>query len=142
LTDQATLWVDRRSRTGGPVCGRRCAQQIVPTASRQFLENAERLFAGLDDAYIADPRTPILVLSLAASSGITEVEARNSLSYLAKVTPWLLDVDYHHGNGTQTIFYTRADVMTVSVHGDPMTESRSSSVTRMSAARVRAPAVT
>ncbi|MDM7948514.1 histone deacetylase family protein [Hydrogenophaga sp.] len=34
----------------------------------------------------------------------------------------VLDVDYHHGNGTQTIFYERADVLTVSVHGDPMTE--------------------
>jgi acetoin utilization deacetylase AcuC-like enzyme len=34
----------------------------------------------------------------------------------------VLDVDYHHGNGTQTIFYERADVLTVSVHGDPRTE--------------------
>lgn len=34
----------------------------------------------------------------------------------------VLDVDYHHGNGTQSIFYERADVMTVSVHGDPRTE--------------------
>lgn len=57
--------------------------------SRQFLENAKRLFAGLEDAYVADPRTPILVSSLAASSGVTEIEARSSLSYLAKVTPWL-----------------------------------------------------
>jgi len=34
----------------------------------------------------------------------------------------VLDVDYHHGNGTQTIFYERADVLTVSIHGDPLTE--------------------
>ena len=34
----------------------------------------------------------------------------------------VLDVDYHHGNGTQTIFDARADVLTVSIHGDPMTE--------------------
>ncbi|WP_332749329.1 histone deacetylase family protein [Hydrogenophaga sp.] len=34
----------------------------------------------------------------------------------------VLDVDYHHGNGTQTIFYERADVLTVSIHGDPVTE--------------------
>lgn len=34
----------------------------------------------------------------------------------------VLDVDYHHGNGTQTIFYERADVLTVSIHGDPSTE--------------------
>lgn len=31
----------------------------------------------------------------------------------------VLDVDYHHGNGTQDIFYERADVLTVSIHGDP-----------------------
>jgi acetoin utilization deacetylase AcuC-like enzyme len=31
----------------------------------------------------------------------------------------ILDVDYHHGNGTQQIFYERADVLYVSLHGDP-----------------------
>ncbi|WP_193188610.1 histone deacetylase family protein [Nisaea sediminum] len=31
----------------------------------------------------------------------------------------ILDVDVHHGNGTQGIFYTRGDVLTVSLHGDP-----------------------
>lgn len=34
-----------------------------------------------------------------------------------KVT--VLDVDYHHGNGTQQIFYDRDDVQFVSLHGDP-----------------------
>ena len=34
----------------------------------------------------------------------------------------VLDVDYHHGNGTQSIFYDRADVLFVSLHGDPRTE--------------------
>ncbi len=32
-----------------------------------------------------------------------------------------LDVDVHHGNGTQGIFYDRADVLTVSIHADPAT---------------------
>ncbi|MEX0808657.1 MAG: histone deacetylase family protein [Dongiaceae bacterium] len=31
----------------------------------------------------------------------------------------ILDVDLHHGNGTQGIFYRRGDVMTVSIHADP-----------------------
>ncbi|RME65050.1 MAG: GNAT family N-acetyltransferase [Alphaproteobacteria bacterium] len=31
----------------------------------------------------------------------------------------ILDIDYHHGNGTQDIFYERADVFTVSIHGHP-----------------------
>ncbi|PWB61411.1 MAG: acetylpolyamine amidohydrolase [Bradyrhizobiaceae bacterium] len=31
----------------------------------------------------------------------------------------ILDVDVHHGNGTQAIFYERPDVLTVSIHADP-----------------------
>ncbi|WP_378949081.1 histone deacetylase family protein [Mesorhizobium sp. ANAO-SY3R2] len=34
----------------------------------------------------------------------------------------VLDVDYHHGNGTQEIFYSRNDVQVINLHGDPMTE--------------------
>lgn len=33
--------------------------------------------------------------------------------------PAIVDVDLHHGNGTQGIFYHRSDVLTVSVHADP-----------------------
>ncbi len=32
----------------------------------------------------------------------------------------IVDVDVHHGNGTQGIFYQRGDVLTCSVHADPM----------------------
>ena len=34
--------------------------------------------------------------------------------------PAILDVDVHHGNGTQGIFYNRADVLTVSIHANPV----------------------
>lgn len=34
----------------------------------------------------------------------------------------ILDVDYHHGNGTQDIFYDRSDVLFVSIHADPATD--------------------
>lgn len=34
----------------------------------------------------------------------------------------VLDIDYHHGNGTQAIFYERPDVYFTSIHGDPHTE--------------------
>lgn len=33
--------------------------------------------------------------------------------------PAILDIDYHHGNGTQSIFYDRADVFFCSIHADP-----------------------
>lgn len=34
----------------------------------------------------------------------------------------ILDVDYHHGNGTQSIFYERGDVFFASLHGHPLDE--------------------
>ncbi len=43
--------------------------------------------------------------------------AANALSQSGRVA--VLDVDYHHGNGTQDIFYERNDVLTVSLHGPP-----------------------
>ena len=43
--------------------------------------------------------------------------AANILSKYGKVA--VLDVDYHHGNGQQEIFYERDDVLTISVHGHP-----------------------
>lgn len=43
--------------------------------------------------------------------------AANFLSKYGKVA--ILDIDYHHGNGHQQIFYSRKDVLTVSIHGNP-----------------------
>lgn len=43
--------------------------------------------------------------------------AADRLSKAGRVA--VLDVDVHHGNGTQHLFYDRGDVLTVSVHGNP-----------------------
>ncbi|MEJ2038178.1 MAG: GNAT family N-acetyltransferase [Desulfosarcinaceae bacterium] len=43
--------------------------------------------------------------------------AAHYLSGSGKVA--ILDIDYHHGNGQQDIFYQRADVLTISIHGHP-----------------------
>ena len=43
--------------------------------------------------------------------------AAHHLSDHGKVV--LLDIDYHHGNGAQDIFYRRKDVFTISIHGNP-----------------------
>ncbi len=43
--------------------------------------------------------------------------AAHHLSKLGRVA--ILDIDYHHGNGQQEIFYARNDVLTVSLHGHP-----------------------
>jgi acetoin utilization deacetylase AcuC-like enzyme len=43
--------------------------------------------------------------------------AADRLAKLGRVA--VLDLDVHHGNGTQDLFYDRADVLVVSIHGDP-----------------------
>ncbi len=43
--------------------------------------------------------------------------AAEYLSNYGKVA--ILDVDYHHGNGQQQIFYDRQDILTLSIHGHP-----------------------
>ncbi|MBN1309110.1 MAG: histone deacetylase family protein [Chitinispirillaceae bacterium] len=43
--------------------------------------------------------------------------AANFLSAFGRVA--ILDIDHHHGNGQQDIFYHRKDVLTVSIHGHP-----------------------
>jgi acetoin utilization deacetylase AcuC-like enzyme len=47
----------------------------------------------------------------------TAIAAQRLRSKAARVA--ILDVDLHHGNGTQGIFYARGDVLTVSLHADP-----------------------
>ena len=43
--------------------------------------------------------------------------AAHYLSTYGKVA--MLDIDFHHGNGQQNIFYERSDVLTISIHGHP-----------------------
>lgn len=43
--------------------------------------------------------------------------AAHSLSKTGKVA--FIDIDFHHGNGSQDIFYDRDDVFFISIHGDP-----------------------
>jgi acetoin utilization deacetylase AcuC-like enzyme/GNAT superfamily N-acetyltransferase len=43
--------------------------------------------------------------------------AAHHLSKYGRVA--MLDIDYHHGNGQQEIFYNRKDVLTISIHGHP-----------------------
>ncbi|MFP6770971.1 MAG: histone deacetylase family protein [Alphaproteobacteria bacterium] len=45
------------------------------------------------------------------------IAAQHMRGHCASVA--ILDVDVHHGNGTQGVFYDRADVLFCSLHGDP-----------------------
>jgi len=40
----------------------------------------------------------------------------------SEARPAVLDLDFHHGNGTQSIFYERSDVLYVSLHADPISD--------------------
>jgi acetoin utilization deacetylase AcuC-like enzyme len=48
-------------------------------------------------------------------------EAGGAASYTRRRVT-ILDIDYHHGNGTQQIFYERDDILTISIHADPLRE--------------------
>jgi len=49
------------------------------------------------------------------NSAIAAQELRSKYERVA-----VLDIDVHHGNGTQSIFYDRDDVLTISLHADPV----------------------
>jgi acetoin utilization deacetylase AcuC-like enzyme len=85
------------------------------------VEAAESLLAGEDAAY-ALCRPPGHHAFSDMAGGFcylnnTAIAAQHLRDLAERVA--VLDVDLHHGNGTQGIFYRRADVLTVSLHADP-----------------------
>jgi acetoin utilization deacetylase AcuC-like enzyme len=94
-----------KAATGAVNCALSCANKIIETGYLAYAlvrppgHHAEsRVFGGF--CYLN-----------------TAAIAANYLSQLGSVA--ILDIDYHHGNGQQEIFYKRKDVLTVSVHGHP-----------------------
>jgi len=88
---------------------------VALSATRLVLQGGERLAYALcrppgHHAY-SDLAAGFCFLNNAA---IAAQFARKTHSRVA-----ILDVDVHHGNGTQDIFYQRSDVFTVSIHADP-----------------------
>jgi len=75
-----------------------------------------------DDIYYALCRPPGHHAEHAMAGGYCYINnaavAAHYLSQYGKVAT--LDVDFHHGNGTQHIFYQRSDVFTISIHADPV----------------------
>jgi acetoin utilization deacetylase AcuC-like enzyme/GNAT superfamily N-acetyltransferase len=84
------------------------------------LTGADRLLDGARCAY-ALVRPPGHHAERASFGGFCYLNsaaiAAHYLSAYGRVA--VLDVDYHHGNGTQDIFYDRSDVLTISIHGHP-----------------------
>ena len=96
------------------------AYQAAYRAVECGLTAAESLFGGYSLAY-ALVRPPGHHAERKVFGGFcyfnTSAIAAAHLSAFGRVA--VLDVDYHHGNGTQDIFYDRDDVLTVSIHGHP-----------------------
>ena len=83
---------------------------------------AQRVMSG-DPACYALSRPPGHHASQDLAGGFcylnnSAIAAQHLLSQYSRVA--IIDVDVHHGNGTQRIFYERADVLTVSIHADPI----------------------
>ncbi|MET0910306.1 MAG: histone deacetylase family protein [Ilumatobacteraceae bacterium] len=102
--------------TAGTFDAARGAVDIALSATRRVLDGAGNAYglcrppghhapAAMYGGYCFFNNAAVAAHHIAATTG-------------TKVT--VLDVDYHHGNGTQQIFYGRDDVQYVSLHGDPV----------------------
>lgn len=84
------------------------------------LSAADELLAGTKSAYVLT-RPPGHHTERSVFGGFCYFNncaiAAQYLSKTGKVA--ILDIDYHHGNGQQQIFYNRKDVLTISIHGHP-----------------------
>jgi acetoin utilization deacetylase AcuC-like enzyme len=99
--------------TGNAYLAAKRAVDCAITAAKQLLEGYRLAYALVrPPGHHAEP---------AAYGGFcyfnSAAVAANLLSKYGKVA--VLDVDYHHANGTEEIFYNRADVLTMSIHGHP-----------------------
>ena len=99
--------------TGNAYLAARRAVDCAITASKQLLEGYKIAYALVrPPGHHAEP---------ASFGGFcyfnSSAVAANLLSNYGKVA--MLDLDYHHGNGQQQIFYERSDVLTISIHGHP-----------------------
>ncbi|WP_420413811.1 histone deacetylase family protein [Roseibium sp.] len=90
-------------------------------SAQSTIEGADLMLAGEQSAYVLSrPPGHHAFADLAGgfcflnNSGIA---AEHLLK--AGKRPAILDIDVHHGNGTQGIFYERGDVLTISIHADP-----------------------
>ncbi len=120
----------RRPRERSVLAGYFCIDTFTPIHRNSFraakravdctLTCAERIVGGARFAYSL-VRPPGHHAESSSFGGFcyfnNAAVAAHYLSKLGKVA--ILDLDYHHGNGQQDIFYQRADVLTVSIHGDP-----------------------
>jgi acetoin utilization deacetylase AcuC-like enzyme len=84
----------------------------VPVGEHCWLSTLRSAETAVSGADAVDRATGFCYLN---NSAIAAQRLRGKFGKVA-----ILDVDAHHGDGTQQIFYRRDDVLTISVHADPV----------------------
>ncbi|QEI05134.1 histone deacetylase family protein [Pigmentiphaga aceris] len=105
---------------------------LGPLSWRSMLRSAHSAVAAAEAVIAAGTANPTITYALCRPSGHHARRDRasgfcyiNNSAIAAELLcrqfgrVAVLDVDAHHGDGTQQIFYERADVMTISTHADP-----------------------
>jgi acetoin utilization deacetylase AcuC-like enzyme len=122
---------DPKPRTAKMRKGLYCFDTYTPITSGTFeaalngaaaaLHGAELLAAGTERSLYVLTRPPGHHAERSRCGGYSYFNnaalAAQMLTMMGPVA--VLDLDVHHGNGTQHLFFDRADVLTVSLHGDP-----------------------
>lgn len=120
-----------RVRGGKAMRGAYCFDTFTPITAGTFaaalggagaaLHAAELVAAGTERSVYVLTRPPGHHAERDRCGGYSYLNnAALAAAHLSKLgTVAVLDLDVHHGNGTQHLFYDRADVLVVSVHGDP-----------------------
>jgi len=99
--------------TGNAYLAAKKAVDCSLTAAKQLLEDCRIAYALVrPPGHHAEPAT---------FGGFCYFNSSAAAAHLLSSygTVAMLDVDYHHGNGQQEIFYERGDVLTISIHGNP-----------------------
>jgi acetoin utilization deacetylase AcuC-like enzyme len=125
----------RRDRTGGSVdtkLARYCIDAATPITATTWLAavgsancalSAAEMIANAERSMFALCRPPGHHAGIDSYGGYCFLNnaavAAQYLRHSGAHKIAIIDVDYHHGNGTQNIFYARADVFYTSIHADP-----------------------
>jgi acetoin utilization deacetylase AcuC-like enzyme/ribosomal protein S18 acetylase RimI-like enzyme len=107
-----------------------CIDTFTPLTRNAWIAAREAANCALTGAHLLAAGTPLVYALCRPPGHHAERRVYGGFCYLnnaavaaqslvARGRVAILDIDFHHGNGTQDIFYERADVLTVSIHGDP-----------------------
>jgi acetoin utilization deacetylase AcuC-like enzyme len=94
----------------------------IVASAHVAVEAADRIAGGAREAYaLCRPSGHHAYADMAGGfCYVNNVAVAAQRLVAAGLRPAIIDIDVHHGNGTQGIFYERGDVFFCSIHGDPL----------------------